>query len=348
MSATTSNLEAPAPSRINREVLVKWAPLLVLGVLLLLFPALEWLEDFREGKDHIYLLDSRFFSIRNAARIAIAAAPALMVAIGVTFIILMGSIDLSMEGTVSVCAVLFAFMFLALGGTLASWAWIAIPGALVVGAVMGFLNGLVHVKLQIPSFMASLAMGFVGTGFALLLTGGDRIRIEDELFRSLLTVRWLNFPIMVYVALAMLLLAWFIQSRTTLGRNFYAVGGGEELAKASGLNVSRVRIMGFTLAGVFFAMGALLAVGRIGIAETATGNNFMFVSITAVVVGGTALWGGIGGVWNTLIGVLIVNVINNGMVVIGLPNWIQDATLGLLVITAVVLSTDRKSVSFVK
>jgi len=210
------------------------------------------------------------------------------------------------------------------------------------------ITGLVHVKLKIPSFMASLSMGFVGTGFALLLTGGDRLRIEDELFRSLLTVRFFNFPIMVYVAIAFLLIAWFIQSRTTLGRNFYAVGGGEDLAHASGLNVNRVRVMGFTLAGVFYAVGALLAVGRLGIAETATGNNFMFVSITSVVVGGTALWGGVGGVWNTLIGVLIVNVIGNGMVVIGLPGYVQDGVLGLLVIIAVVMSTDRKAVAFVK
>ena len=333
---------------LSRERIIKWAPVLVLGFLMLLFPFFEWLEDFRDAKDHIYLIDSRFFSIRNASRIAVAATPALMVAIGVTFIIIMGSIDLSMEGTVSVSAVIFAFAFIAWGGTLGSWAWAAIPVAMLVGATMGFLNGLVHVKLKIPSFMASLAMGFVGTGLALLLTGGDRIRVEDELFRSLLTVRILNFPIMCYVALAFLLIAWFIQSRTTLGRNFYAVGGGEELAEASGLNVSRVRIMGFTLAGIFFAVGALMAVGRIGIAETATGNNFMFVSITSVVVGGTALWGGIGGVWNTLVGVLIVNVINNGMVVIGLPNWLQDGVLGILVIIAVVLSTDRKSISFVK
>ena len=333
---------------LTRERVIKWAPVLVLGILVLFFPFFEWLEDFRAGKEHVYLFDSRFFSIRNAARIGIAAVPALMVTLGVTFIILMGSIDLSMEGVISVCAVIFAFAFIGLGGTLAGWAWLAIPLALVVGAVMGFLNGLIHVKLRIPSFMVSLAMGFIGTGFALLLTGGDRIRVEDPLFRSLLTERWLNFPIMVYVALVFLLIAWFIQSRTTLGRNFYAVGGGEELAYASGLNVERVRILGFTLAGVFFAVGALMAVGRIGIAETATGNNFMFISITAVVVGGTALWGGIGGVWNTLVGVLVVNVINNGMVVIGLPDFLQNAVLGLLVILAVALSTDRKSVSFVK
>ncbi|MCT4608852.1 MAG: ABC transporter permease [Pelagimonas sp.] len=306
--------------------------MIVLIVLVLFFAAME----------------PRFFSLRNFARIGISSAPALMVAIGVTFIIIMGSIDLSMEGTVSVCAVVFAFAFIAMGGTLASIAWLALPLALLVGAAVGLVNGLVHVLLKIPSFMASLAMGFVGTGFALLLTGGDRVRVQDDLFRSLLTERWFGFPIMCYVAVAFLLIAWFIQTRTTLGRNFYAVGGGEELAHASGLNVNRVRILGFMLAGVFYAVGALLAVGRIGIAETATGSNFMFVSITSVVVGGTALWGGIGGVWNTLIGVLIVNVINNGMVVIGLPGYVQDGVLGALVILAVVLSTDRKSVTFVK
>ena len=333
---------------LRRETLIQWAPLLVLGVLMLLFPFFEWLDDMQRGKEHIYLVDSRFLSVRNFARIAISSAPMLMVAIGVTFIIIMGSIDLSMEGAVSVCAVIFAFAFIWLGGTLLSWAWLALPLALIVGAVIGFLNGLVHVKLKIPSFMASLAMGFVGTGFALLLTGGDRIRVEDEIFRGLLTERWFNFPVMVYVALLGLLVAWFIQSRTTLGRNFYAVGGGEALARDSGLNVNRVRLLGFTLAGIFYAVGAILAVGRIGIAETATGNNYMFLAITSVVVGGTALWGGIGGVWNTLVGVLIVNVIGNGMIVIGLPGYAQDAVLGILVIIAVILSTDRKSISFVK
>lgn len=317
---------------LSREALLKWAPLIVLLVLLAFFTVLE----------------PRFFSVRNLARIAISASPALMVAIGVTFVILMGSIDLSMEGTVSVSAVVFAYAFLGLGGTVLGLGWLALLLALVVGAVIGLVNGLVHVKLKIPSFMASLAMGFVGTGLALLLTGGDRVRVEDEVFRGLLTERLLGFPLMVYVAGLFLLLAWFIQSRTALGRNFYAVGGGEELAHASGLNVNRVRVLGFTLAGMFYAVGALLAVGRIGIAETATGNNFMFMSITSVVVGGTALWGGIGGVWNTLVGVLIVNVIGNGMVVIGLPGYVQDGVLGAMVIAAVVLSTDRKSVAFVK
>lgn len=317
---------------MSREMLIKWAPLLVLVALVAVFTA----------------INPGFLTLRNVARIAIASTPPLMVAIGVTFIIIMGSIDLSMEGTISVCAVIFGFAFMAWGGTLLSSAWLAIPVTLLLGALIGFLNGLIHVALRIPSFMASLAMGFVGTGLSVLLTGGEKIFVEDDIFRGLLTERWFGFPIMCYLAVALLLVAWFIQTSTTLGRNFYAVGGGEELAHASGLNVRRVRIVGFALAGVFYALGALFAVARIGIAESITGNNFMFVSITSVVVGGVALWGGIGGVWNALVGVLIVNVINNGMVVIGLPDFLQDGVLGLLVIVAVVLSTDRRALSFVK
>lgn len=318
--------------RLPRDVLTRWAPVLVLLTLVILFTA----------------INPTFFSVRNFARIAIASAPALMVAIGVTYIIVMGSIDLSMEGTISLTAVLFAYVFLWLGGTLMPLGWLALPVVLVLGALIGALNGFIHVRLRIPSFMASLALGFVGTGAAVLLTGGDIVRIEDDTFRGLLTVRWLGFPLMVYVAGLGLVVAWFLQSHTTLGRNFYAVGGGEDLAHASGVNVKRVRILGFALAGVFYAVAAVLVLARIGQAESVTGANFMFVSITSAVVGGVALWGGVGGVWNALVGVLIVGVINNGMVVIGLPDFLQQGVLGVLVIVAVVLSTDRRSVSFVK
>lgn len=317
---------------MNRNTLLKWAPLLVLVLLIALFTA----------------VNANFLSVRNFARLATAAAPPLMVALGVTFIIVMGSIDLSMEGTVSLTAVLFCMIYLALGDSLLPVGWVALPLTLLTGTVIGALVGLLHVRLRIPSFMASLAMGFVGTGAAILITGGAIVRIQDEAFRGLLTVRFLQFPLMCWLALVCFLAAWFIQTKTTLGRNFYAVGGGEELAHASGLNVKRVRIMGFALAGTFYAIAAIMMVARLGQAELTTGANMMFTSVTSVVVGGVALWGGIGGVWNALVGVLIVTVISNGMVVAGLPTFIQDGVLGVLVIIAVVLSTDRRSISFVK
>lgn len=294
------------------------------------------------------LVNPSFLSVSNFARIGISATPALMVAIGVTFIIIMGSIDLSMEGAVAVAAVMFAYAITWLGGSIAGVGAFALLVPLLVGAMLGMINGMVHVYLRIPSFMASLSMGFIGIGLAMVLTGGDRIRVEDPVFRSILTERWLGFPIMVYLALLCVLVAWFIQRSTILGRNFYAIGGGEELAHASGLNVARVRIMGFALAGVFYGLGALFAVARIGMAETATGSNYMFLAITSVVVGGTSLIGGNGGVWNTVVGVLIVNVINNGMIILGLPRYIQDGVLGVMVILAVILSTDRKKLGLVK
>jgi ribose transport system permease protein len=294
------------------------------------------------------LASPNFMSVANFARIAVAATPPLIVALGVTFIVIMGSIDLSMEGTVSTTAVLFAIAFGALGGTLAGMGVFAIFLALLAGAFIGWINGLVHVKLRIPSFMASLAIGFVGMGLSVLLTDGRIVRVNDDVFRSILFQRFLGFPLMVYLAALVTLAAWFIQRNTTLGRNFYAVGGGEELAHASGLDVRRVRILGFTLAGVFYAIGAIFAVARGGMAESLTGADYMFVSITAVVLGGTSLMGGTGGVWNTVIGVLIVNVIANGMVVLGLPSYVQDGVLGVLVIVAVVLSTNRASRALVK
>ncbi len=307
-------------------------PIIVLAVLVVFFT----------------FLNPNFFSMRNFARIAIAASPFLMVTIGVTFIIIMGSIDLSMEGTVSLTAIVFCFCFLFFGGTLGSGGWVAIPLALLAGAIYGALNGFIHAKLLIPSFMSSLAMGFVGIGAAVLLTGGGIVRIDDDIFRSLLTYRIQGFPLMVYVAILFLIFGIIIQKFTVLGRNLYAIGGAEDLAAASGVPVLRTRILAFSLAGFYYSLAGVLQVAKLGQAESVTGANLMFLSITAAVVGGVALWGAIGGVFNALIGVLIVAVINNGMVVIGLPDYLQDGVLGLLVIVAVILSTNRSNIRFVK
>jgi ribose transport system permease protein len=126
------------------------------------------------------------------------------------------------------------------------------------------------------------------------------------------------------------------------------VVGGEDLANASEANVKRVLVLSFALAGLYFSIAALLQVAKLGQAESVTGANFMFISITSVVVGGVALWVAIGSVWNAFMGVLIVAVINNGMIVFGVPDHLQDVILGLRVITAVVPSTDRGSLNFVK
>ena len=317
--------------RFNVENLRKYVPVLILIALVIIISA----------------YNPNFLSIRNFGRIGVSAAPSLLVAVGVTFVILMGSIDLSMEGTIALCAVVFASLMQLLG-SVAGWGLLAVPATVLTGCLMGLITGLVHTKLRIPSFMASLSMGFVGLGATFIISGGYRINVVDPIFRALLTERVFELPLMVYAALIGLALGWFIENYTVLGRNFYAVGGGEDLARASGLNVGRIRVAGFMLSGLFFSLGALLAVARVGIADGDSGSNQMFAAITAVVVGGTSLMGGGGGVLNTLVGVLIVAVIDNGMIVLRLPNYVQSGVLGLIVIAAVVLSTDRRSIAFAK
>jgi len=293
------------------------------------------------------LINPNFLSVRNGARIGLLAAPTLLVAIGVTFVIIMGSIDLSMEGVVALCAMVFAKVFVAYGG-FGGWGWLAILIAMLVGSLAGFLGGVIQVTLKIPSFMSSLSMGFVCLGATFLLSGGFRVSVDDPIFRSLLTERLFSLPYMIYFALAGLAVAVFIERWTVVGRNIFAVGGGEEQAKASGLNVVRVRVAAFAIAGLFYALGALLSVARVGIADETNGSNLMFTSITAVVVGGTSLGGGQGSVINTLVGTLIVAVISNGMTVIGLPSFIQSGVLGTIVIIAVALSTNRNAIRIVK
>ena len=196
--------------------------------------------------------------------------------------------------------------------------------------------------------MASLGMGFVGVGIATLVLGGERVGILDAHIRALTLDRVANVPLAVFVALAMLAVAWFIHNHTRLGRNIMAVGGAEALAAASGVDVRRVRVLAFTVAGVFFGVGAILACARLGASSALIGSGQLFTAISAVAVGGSALTGGKGGMLQTLLGVLIVVVLNNGMIIVGLPTFIQQGVLGCAIIVAVLLNAPGRFDTVVK
>ena len=295
----------------------------------------------------IAAINPRFLSAGNAVRIAQAAMIPLVLAIGATFVILMGSIDLSVEGVVALGAVLTSLL-VRNGASALDLGLLGVALVLLTGAAMGLVNGVVHVRLRIPSFMVTLGTWFIGAGIANAVLGGTAVRITDPLVRGLALQRVLGFPWGVWVALAALALAWFIQDYTRLGRYMYALGGGEELAAFSGIPVARVRIATFTLAGLFYALGGVLSGAQLGLGNAQVGQGRLFTAITAVVVGGTALSGGEGGVLQTLVGVLIVAVLGNGMVLMGISPSIQTAVQGLMIIAAVALSTDRKHLRIVK
>ena len=316
---------ANAGAKWGRLRIAAWAPAMVLVLLCLI----------------IAVINHNFLSFGNFVRISQDAAIPLVLGLGETFIILMGSIDLSVEGILTLAAVILSMTVLN-GLNDNNLGLLAVLLVLAVGVVVGFANGIVHVRLKVPSFMATLGSWFIGVGIANALLGGMAIRINDPLIRGLAIRRVLGLPWGVWLALACLGVAFVIQNHTRLGRYIYALGGGEELAALSGISVSWVRIVTFTLAGVFYAMGGVLAAAQLGLGNAQIGNGRLFTAVTAVIVGGTSLSGGEGGVLQTFVGVLIVSVLSNGMVLMGVPPSVQIGLQGLMIIGAVALSIDRK------
>ena len=314
-----------------RSRFAAWAPLLVLVLLCGVITA----------------FNPNFLSFGNFVRISQASMIPLVLGLGATFIILMGSVDLSVEGVLTLGSVMMSLLVLngANGNDLGVFAVLIV---LVAGGVLGAVNGVVHVHLKIPSFMVTLGMWFVGVGLANAILGGLAVRINDPLIRGLAIHRFVGFPWGVWLSLAALAIAYLIQDHTRLGRYLYALGGGEELAALSGIPVARVRIATFTLAGIFYALGGVLAAAQLGLGNAQIGQGRLFTTITAVVVGGTSLSGGEGGVLQTLVGVLIVTVLSNGMVLMGVSPSVQQAVQGLMIIAAVALSIDRKRMRIVK
>ena len=295
----------------------------------------------------IALANPSFVETRNLVRIANAAAVPLTLSMGLTLVILIGSIDLSVEGAVAVSAM--TVVLLARNDANGNDAgWLAVLCAVGAAGVMGLVSGLVQTGLRIPSFMATLGTWFIGLGLATYMLGGSAVRLMDPRLRDLALGRFLGLPITVWVALAALGVALVVQYRTRLGRHVMALGGGEDLAELSGISPIRVRILTFSIAGLFYGVAGVLAAAQLGRSDAVIGDGRLFAAVTAVVVGGTALTGGEGGVLNTLVGVLIVTVLGNGMVLLGVSPYVQQTVQGLMIIAAVALSLDRIRQTIVK
>jgi ribose transport system permease protein len=196
--------------------------------------------------------------------------------------------------------------------------------------------------------MVTLGMWFIGLGIATLMVGGGTIAIREAAVRGFALERFAGLPFTVWIALVALFVAWVVQNHTRLGRHIYALGGGEDIAVLSGVSVLRTKLFVFAMAGAFYGLGAVLAAAQLGQGNADIGTGRLFTTITAVVVGGTSLLGGQGGVLQSLIGVLIVSVLANGMVLLGIPPYLQQAFLGLMIIGAVAYATRRTRFKIVK
>ena len=294
----------------------------------------------------IGLFAPRFLSTGNIIRLAASAAIPMILACGMTFIIIAGSIDLSLEGTLAVCAVALALLVSnnLNGNDFGLWAF---PMVILIGAAIGFINGITHVYLRIPSILTTLGIGFAGLGLATVLAAGGAVTVSDPRIRNVAFYRLAGIPMAVWIAAACVGVACYIQNYTRLGRWTYALGGGEDIARLSGVPTGPVRIGLYTLAGAFFGLGGGMAAAQFGLGQIQISTGYLFSTITAVVVGGTALTGGVGGIPYSVIGVFVIVVLGNGMILLGIPTEAQIGVQGVTII-AVSLSLDRQTMGLVK
>lgn len=276
-----------------------------------------------------------FLSLGNLAILLSQMAIPMVIATGLTFVILLGGIDLSSEGVIATSSLVFVLTAANDRNDVALGALAALFGVLT-GAAFGFLNGALNVKLGIPSFMVTLGMGAIGIGVATVLFGGRAPRLVDADMRGLGIGATGGIANIFLVGLAVVVLGWLVQRFTRVGRYGYVIGGDENVARLSGVKVDRYKVGAFTIAGATSGTAGVLLASQLGIGSPVIGQGFMFTSITAVVLGGTLLTGGRGGVLRSLVGVAIIVVLANGLILMGVNAYVQIAVQGLVIIAAVV------------
>lgn len=272
-----------------------------------------------------------FLTFDNAVNVLLNAAPLALIAGGMTLTLIAAEIDLSVGSVVALVGSLAALLSVNFG---APWP-IVLVGAIAAGAVVGVINGWFTTRLGMPSFVATLAMLGIARGVALLITQGKPIYGLPD------TIAWLGqgelwiVPVPVVLAALILAALHFALSRTRFGLNVYAVGGNPEAARLSGVDVPGVKMAVLVLSAVLASVGGLILAARLNAGSGTVGADLLLDAIAAVVIGGTSLLGGVGRVTGTVLGVLLIASIRNGLVLLNVSAFWQQVAIGALILLAV-------------
>ena len=279
------------------------------------------------------ILSPYFLTKLNLINIVATASIPAIFALGQTIVILTGKIDLALGAIFSMGGVVAA----ALMKYLAVPVPIAILAGMGVGALMGFFNGILMAKVKLPSFIGSYALRVAITGFANAILQGYIVYGFPDGFRFIGVERILGIPVPIYFAIVIFFMVWILLNRTKLGRRIYAVGANPEAARLSGIKNDRVIMTVYIIAGSMAALAGILQASRINQAHAFLGDPTLLPGIAAVVIGGTSMFGGVGGGFGTIIGALIMNVIQNGLNLLGAPSVWQQTIVGVIILIAVVI-----------
>lgn len=287
---------------------------------------------------YLSLASPYFLTVGNLTVVGRQIALALIISVGMTFVILIGGIDLSVGSTVALVSVLTGEFMVTIGLPPA----LAVVLALAGGALVGLVNGVINAYVGIPSFVVTLGMLAVARGLSLGITGGSTISGFPQGFLYLGQGAFLGVPIPVWVALIIAVAAHVVLTRTTFGRHIYFVGSNEEAAKLSGIRVRRVKIAVFVISASLAAVSGMLETARLSVGQPAAGTGYELLAIGAAVIGGASLFGGVGGILGTALGTSLLLLIQNALILLGISAYWQQVFSGVIIVAAVALNMLRR------
>ncbi len=311
-----------------KQKLHTWLPIIVLVLLVLA----------------IGIYDKTFFSVSNLLTVTSDTMTLFLMASGVTLVIMMGGIDLSVQAVASMTSCILATYLQRFG-------YGAIALAVLGGVIAGLAGGIVSTWMRIPSFIATLAVSGIvlSAGYWFSETRSISIPTEQTVqYLSWATGDFLGVPNEIWVGLVFLAILTFILDFMAFGRLVRGIGAQERAVIASGINVDRIKILAYTLSGTMAGVAGVVMAARLGSGSPTLASEFLLPAIASIVVGGTAITGGVGSIWRTFIGALIVQVVRIGMTFVGVSVFAQQIVFGFILVAAVAITMDRTKVPVIK
>jgi ribose transport system permease protein len=289
------------------------------------------------------ILSDKFLTVSNLWNVMRQISVNICISTGMTLIVLTAGIDLSVGSVLALCGAITAGLLkngievpsqnLYIGFTILG----AVLAGVLTGSVLGAFSGWTITRFKVPPFVATLAMLTVARGLTMLWTKGFPISGLGDTFLYFGTGWLLGIPVPVWISAIVVGIAVFITTKTRLGRYIYSIGGNESASWLSGIQVNRVKIIVYTIAGALAAVGGIMVTSRLDSAQPNAGMSYELDSIAAVVIGGTSLSGGRGSIWGTVQGAIIIGVLNNGLVLLNVSPFWQQVVKGLVILIAVII-----------
>ncbi|MEA5405098.1 hypothetical protein VB776_19340 [Arcicella sp. DC2W] len=291
----------------------------------------------------ISILSDKFLTIANGWNVLRQISVNICISVGMTLVVLTAGIDLSVGSVLALCGAITAGLLkngielpaqnLFIGFTLLG----AIIVGLVFGGALGFFNGWVITRFKVPPFVATLAMLTMARGLTMLWTKGFPISNLGTNFDYIGTGWFIGVPVPVWISIFVIIIALVLTTKTPLGRYIYAIGGNENAARLSGIKIHKIKLIVYTLAGGLAALGGLMVTARLDSAQPNAGTGYELDAIAAVVIGGTSLSGGRGSILGTVLGAIIIGVLNNGLVLLNVSPFWQQVVKGMVILLAVII-----------